>query len=180
MITEVCGHATAETLAARERVGLAKRLRAATAEIRRLAPLVSSERSEEQSEGWTAIEVLAHIAVLSGSFTTLALKAAAGQEANGELLEQIRARDVITPEFAKLPAEHLAQLAETYVDRVIRFLETPEPAAFGRPIRVAGDWLLSVDEVIRLGICAHLEMHIGQLTAAVKREGAVMLSAREG
>lgn len=174
-----CGLATADRLAARDCANLAERLRTATAEIHRLAPLVSSRMSGEQAKDWSAIEVLAHMAMLSAYFTTTALKAAAGQDVKGDLLEQIRARDLITPEFARLPALHLAELADTYLARAIGFLETPEPVALARLIQVADDWYLSVVEVIRLGVCAHLEMHLEQLRAAMEREGAVMSAARE-
>jgi hypothetical protein len=174
-----CGLATSGRLAARDCANLAERLRTATAEIHRLAPLVSSKISGEQAEDWSAIEVLAHMAMLSAYFTTTALKAAAGQDVKGDLLEQIRARDLITPEFTRLPALHLAELAETYLARAISFLETPEPVALARLIQVSGDWYLSVLEVIRLGVCAHLEMHLEQLRTAMEREGAVMSAPRE-
>jgi hypothetical protein len=145
----------------RERKILAERLRRASEQISALGARVQTERNEKAE--WTAHEVLAHIAVLSKFYGVLVHRIATGQEPSMALMEAVHLRDAVGHQMSQLePADLLRMIAADH-ERSIQTLLSATPADLRRPARLGDDVTMSAEDIARLPLVSHLELHVEQL-----------------
>src|SRR5919202_87155 len=113
--------------------------------------------------GWTAKEVLAHMAVLSKFYGTLTYRIGSGKLTEFDLLENVTQRDVAGEMMSRLPASQLVEMAVADPRRTAQYLRTASPADPRRPANVNGRLEISARDVAALPLCAHLELHLEQL-----------------
>lgn len=152
----------------RERHAQIERLERASA---RLADLVARMPERPAGAGgdgpdWTAHEVLAHIAVLSKFYGTLAYRVGTGALTELDLLAQLTQRDVAGEQAAARTAPELLELARADHRRTIDWLRSASLDDLRRTFDTGLGWHLSAADVVRLTLCAHLEQHLAQLEAA--------------
>jgi hypothetical protein len=150
----------------RERLALAERLEAASA---RLAPLVAQMGAPGAAPGagWSAHEILAHIAGLSKYYGVVAYRVGSGTTAEVDLLAAAREHDrVMRGLVARSPAELLAAIRADH-RRTLDWLRSAELGALARWADFGGGRTLRAEEILRLGLCAHLEIHLDQLERAL-------------
>jgi hypothetical protein len=146
----------------RDRLALAERLEAASARLATLVAQIGAARAAPRS-GWSAHEILAHIAGLSKYYGVVAYRVASGKTAQVDLLANVRERDRVTQELvAQSSAELLAAIQADH-RRTLDWLRSAELGALGRRADLGGGRTLSAEEILRLGLCAHLEIHLDQL-----------------
>ncbi|HYM97602.1 MAG TPA: hypothetical protein VET26_09880 [Candidatus Sulfotelmatobacter sp.] len=145
---------------------LADRLEKASARLAALGPRIESRRGDGE---WTAHEVLAHIAVLSKFYGVLVHKISSGQMTELNLLENVNVRDVAGDQMAQLEPSELLRMALADHRRTITTLRTAEVKALRRAARLENGTMLSAEDVARLPLVNHLELHVEQLEAALER-----------
>jgi hypothetical protein len=150
-----------DTYLDRERNILADRLRRASDELAALGPRISSRQSE--GNGWTAHELLAHIAVLSKFYGVLVHRIATGQLPNMDLLEAVHLRDTVGHQMALLEPSDLLRMTLADHDRTIHTLRTAEPKELRRSAELGDGITMSAEDIARLPLVSHLELHIEQL-----------------
>jgi hypothetical protein len=150
-----------DTYLDRERKILADRLKQASERIGALGPRIKSERSDR--EEWTAHELLAHIAVLSKFYGVLVHRIATGQEPNMDIMEAVHLRDAVGHQMALLEPPDLLRLIAADHDRTIETLRTATPTDLRRPASLGDDVTMSAEDIARLPLVSHLELHIEQL-----------------
>jgi hypothetical protein len=143
---------------------LADRLEKASARLAELGPRVTSGSGEDD---WSGHDVLAHIAVLSKFYGVLVHKISSGQMTELNLLDNVNARDVAGEQLARLEPADLVLMATADHQRTIKALRTSEPSALRRAARLEDGSGLTAEEVARLPLVAHLELHIQQLEKAL-------------
>ncbi len=149
-----------------EQRALAERLEAASA---RLAALVARMAGADANptEGWSTREILAHVAGLSKYYGVQAYRVGLGKTAVVDLLADVQQRDVVMQGLmAQSPAELLAA-AQADHQQTLDWLRAAQPAALSRRADVGAGRTLSAEEILRLGLCAHLEIHLDQLEQAL-------------
>ena len=149
-----------------EQRALAERLEAAST---RLAALVGrmAGANTNPTGGWSAQEILAHVAGLSKYFGILAYRVGSGKAADVDLLADVRQRDAVMEGLmARSPAE-LLTAAQADHRQTLEWLRAAQPAALSRQADVGAGLTLSAEEILRLGLCAHLEIHLDQLEQAL-------------
>jgi tetrahydrodipicolinate N-succinyltransferase len=147
-----------------ERMALADRLEKAS---ERLAPLAPRVMPGHGDQAWSAHEVLAHIAVLSKFYGVLFHKIASGKMTELELLSNVNLRDVMDEQMAKVdPAELLRMVLEDH-SRTIKALRAADAASLRREAKVDGQDVISAEQMVRLPLISHLELHIDQLERAL-------------
>ena len=149
-----------------EQRALAQRLEAASA---RLAALVGRMAGADASPsgGWSAQEILAHLAGLSRYFGVLAYRAGSGKATDVDLLADVRQRDVVMQRLMARPPAELLAAAQADHRQTLEWLRAAQPAALSRQADVGAGLTLSAEEILRLGLCAHLEIHLDQLELAL-------------
>jgi hypothetical protein len=150
-------------LFAHDRDVLVERLRAASERMRVLAQRIPDEPASVVHDDWTAREVLAHMAVLSKFYGVAAKKVAGGEWGDFDLLGHVSQRDVAGEQVAKLSPAQIVDIAFADHRRTIEFLRAADPATLARRVKVAEGITMSAEELCRLGVCAHLELHLEQL-----------------
>jgi hypothetical protein len=145
---------------------LADRLAAASARLSGLAERIAAAGSAANDE-WSAQETLAHVASLSKYYGVLAYKMARG-DAGMEWLGDVRGRDDATRELAThaSPAE-LVAATQTAHRRTLEWLREARIQDLTRRVRIGEGRHFSAEEIIRLGLCAHIEMHLEQIEQAL-------------
>ena len=146
---------------------LVRRLEAAGARVAELAASVSEEAAA--SDGWNAREVLAHVAVLSKFYGVAAKQVAAGAWAEIDLLAFVNQRDVAGEATARLPVDEIAAMAAADNRRTVEFLRNAEVESLYRRASIGEGVSWSAEEIVRLALCAHLELHLEQLARALGR-----------
>ena len=149
-----------------EQRALVERLEGASA---RLAALVGRMAGSDATPtgGWSTREILAHVAGLSKYYGVLAYRVGSGKAANVDLLADVRQRDAVLERLmARSPAELLAA-AQADHRQTLDWLRAAQPAALSRRADVGAGRTLSAEEILRLGLCAHLEIHLDQLEQAL-------------
>jgi hypothetical protein len=145
---------------------LVKRLEAAGARLReQIGRVVAGEGTEDGD--WNAHEVLAHVAVLSKFYGVAAKRIADGSWEEFDLLAFVSQRDVAGSEAARMPVAELAAAIEKDHGRTLEFLRAVDPRELYRRAAIGEGESMSAEEVIRLALCAHLELHLAQLEAAL-------------
>jgi hypothetical protein len=146
----------------RERVLLADRLQRISDRITELGPRVQAQTGDENPD-WNAHEILAHIAVVSKFYGVLVHRIASGKMQDMNLLEAVSLRDAAGHQMSQLPPEELVKLAVADQERTIHALRETESANLQKSARVDDGTSMTAEEVARLPLVAHLEMHVEQL-----------------
>jgi len=139
---------------------LADRLEKASSRLAALGPRVKAGPGGTE---WSQHELLAHIAVLSKFYGVLVHKISSGQMSEIDLLENVNLRDVVGEQMAQIEPAELLQMALADQARTLKLLRTVEPSSLRRKARMENGETMSADEVARLPLVNHLEMHVDQL-----------------
>jgi len=139
---------------------LADRLEKASSRLAALGPRVKAGPGGTE---WSHHELLAHIAVLSKFYGVLVHKISSGQMSEIDLLENVNLRDVVGEQMAQIEPAELLQMALADQARTLKLLRTVEPSSLRRKARMENGETMSADEVARLPLVNHLEMHVDQL-----------------
>jgi len=145
----------------RDRNLLADRLQRASDRLAEIAPRISAEKGD--GDQWNAHEVLAHLAVVSKFYGVLVHRIASGKLSNLNLLEAVNLRDAAGHQMSQLEPAELLRMTLADHERTINTLRTAEPASLRRTAHVDDSTTMSAEEVARLPLITHLEMHIEQL-----------------
>ena len=146
----------------RERDLLADRLQRVSDRIVELGPRVAAQPGDDDPE-WNAHEILAHIAVVSKFYGVLVHRIAAGKIQDMNLLEAVNLRDAAGQQMSQLPPEELVRMSIADQQRTIEALRGADASALQRSARVDGGSAMTAEEVARLPLVTHLEMHVEQL-----------------
>ena len=139
---------------------LADRLEKASAHLAELGARVQVGRGETE---WSQHEILGHIAVLSKFYGVLVHKISSGQMSEFDLLENVNLRDVVGEQMAQIEPAELLRMALADQARTLKLLRSVEPSSLRRKARQENGELISAEEIARLPLVSHLEMHIDQL-----------------
>ena len=143
---------------------LADRLETASARLAALGPRIKEGRGETE---WSHHEILAHIAVLSKFYGVLVHKISSGQMSEIDLLQNVNLRDVAGEQMAQIEPAELLRMTLADQARTLKLLRTVEPSALRRKAKLENGEMMSADEVARLPLVNHLEMHVDQLERAL-------------
>jgi hypothetical protein len=143
-----------------ERQVLADRLEKASARLAELGARVKAGAGETE---WSHHELLAHIAVLSKFYGVLLHKISSGQMSEIDLLENVNLRDVVGEQMAQIEPAELLRMALADQARTLKLLRAVEPPSLRRKARMENGEDMSAEEVARLPLINHLEMHVDQL-----------------
>ena len=156
-----------DVYADRERHLLADRLQRVSDRLAAIGPLVTRQVSE--GSDWTAHELLAHLAVLSKFYGVMVHRVATGKLPDLNLLEAVNLRDAAGQEMSQRDPAELLQMTLADHARTINELRTADTAALRRSARVDHDTSMTAEEIARLPLISHLEMHIDQLEKMLGR-----------
>jgi hypothetical protein len=152
-----------------ERRRLADRLEADSARLAKLAPTLTLPQSgKEETQGWTAHDILAHIAVLSKFYGTVVYRVGSGKLSQIELLEAVKSRDPAGEQLRSLPPDQLLDMIQRDHQRTIAYVRSADAAAMQRRAVLYEDFSMSAAEIAQLPLCAHLEIHLDQLERALR------------
>ncbi len=149
-----------------DRHALADRLEKASARLAEIGPRVKAGGGDGE---WSEHELLAHIAVLSKFYGVLVHKISSGQMAELDLLENVNLRDVVGEQMAQIEPAELLRMALSDHARTLKLLRTADAASLRRTATQENGQPISAEEVARLPLINHLEMHVDQLERAVSR-----------
>src|SRR6266702_4923858 len=150
-----------DTYLDRERNLLADRLQLASERLAALAPRIKAEQGDESS--WSAHEMLAHLAVLSKFYGVLVHRISSGQLPNMDLLEAVHLRDTVGHQMSQLEPADLLRVTVVDHERTIKTLRTTEVKALRQTAELGDGITMTAEEVARLPLISHLEMHIDEL-----------------
>lgn len=150
-----------DTYVDRERHLLADRLQQASDRLAALGPRVQPERSDK--EEWTAHELLAHIAVLSKFYGVLVHRVATGQQPTMDIMEAVHLRDAVGHQMSQLEPPDLLRMSIADHQRTIETLRTAAPKDLRREGELGDEVRLSAEDIARLPLVSHLEIHLEQL-----------------
>jgi len=152
-----------------ERRRLADRLEADSERLGKLAAALTLPHPErEDSEGWSAQEILAHIAVLSKFYGVLTSRVGSGKVSQIELLEAVQSRDPAGEQLSSLPPDQLLAMAQRDHQRTITYLREADAEAIQRRAVLYEGFSMSAAEIAQLPLCAHLEIHLDQLERTLR------------
>jgi hypothetical protein len=143
---------------------LADRLEKASARLAALGPRIKAGRGETE---WSEHEVLAHIAVLSKFYGVLVHKISSGKMSEVNLQENVNLRDVVGEQMVQMEPAELLRMALADQARTLLLLRTVEPSSLRRQAKLEDGTMMSAEEVARLPLVNHLEMHVDQLERAL-------------
>ena len=148
-----------------DRLNLANRLEAASRRLAEVGARVKAGRGDGRE--WSDHELLAHIATLSKFYGVLVHRVAGGQIAELNFLDSVHARDAAIDQAAALSPADLIRMALSDHERTIKTLRTTEPGALRRSVRIEGDTTMTAEEIARLPLISHVEMHVDQLVRSL-------------
>jgi hypothetical protein len=149
-----------------DRLALADRLQRASDRLAEYAPLVTAGRGQE-SAMWSAHEVLAHIVVLSKFYGVIFHKVSSGKMTELDLLNNVGLRDAMDEQMAQIEPGELIRMALEDHARTIKGLRAADAASMRRVVKVDRGETMTAEEVARLPLISHLELHIDQLMRAL-------------
>jgi len=152
----------------RERNLLADRLQRVSEHVAELGPRVKRHVDDTESE-WNAHEILAHIAVVSKFYGVLVHRIASGKLDDVNLLEAVSMRDAAGRQMAELEPDELARQAVADQQRTIKTLREVDPSSLERSARVGDGASMTAEQVARMPLITHLEMHVEQLEKMLSR-----------
>ncbi len=151
-LNEVQGH---------DRQVLADRLERASKRLAEIGPRVKPGRSD--GGDWSAVEVLAHIAGLSKFYGVMLHRIITGQVTDlNTFLQAAQMRDGAIDQMAGTDPAELLRMSLADHARTIAELRTADPAALRRAVALP-DGTMTAEEVARLPLISHIEMHLDQL-----------------
>jgi hypothetical protein len=124
-------------------------------------------RGDVPPQAWTAHEVLAHIVVLSKFYGVIFHKVSSGKMTELDLLNNVGLRDAMDEQMAQLEPKELIRMALEDHERTIKALRAADAASMRRVVKVDGGETMTAEEVARLPLISHLELHIDQLARAL-------------
>src|SRR5437016_13056623 len=145
----------------RERHLLADRLQRISDRLAEIGPQVSSRQSDEAE--WNAHEVLAHLAVVSKFYGVLVHRIASGKLTDMNLLEAVNLRDAAGKQMYEMDPAELLRLTVPAHQRTINTLRTADAASLQNSARVDDGTTMTAEEVARLPLITHMEMHVEHL-----------------
>ena len=143
---------------------LADRLEKASARLAAVGPRIKAGSGETE---WSHHEVLAHIAVLSKFYGVLVHKISSGKMNEVDLQENVNLRDVVGEQMAQIEPAELLRMALADQARTLVLLRTIETSALRRQVKLEDGTTMSAEEIARLPLVNHLEMHVDQLERAL-------------
>ena len=143
-----------------DRQVLADRLKKASARLAELGPSVQAGRGDTE---WSQHEVLGHIAVLSKFYGVLVHKISSSQMTEFDLLENVNLRDVVGEQMAQIEPSELLRMALADQARTLKLLREVAPSDLRRQAKQENGELITAEEIARLPLISHLEMHVDQL-----------------
>jgi hypothetical protein len=149
-----------------DRLALADRLQRASERLAEYGPLVS-EGHGQRGAGWSAHEVLAHIVVLSKFYGVIFHKVSSGKMTELDLLNNVGLRDAMDEQMAQIEPKELIRMALEDHARTIKGLRAADAVSMRRVVKVDGGETMTAEEVARLPLISHLELHIDQLMRAL-------------
>jgi DinB family protein/adenylate cyclase associated (CAP) protein len=155
---------------------LVERLEAASNRLEQVVGSIGpgGGRQAAPDGGWTARETLAHIVLVSQVLGWATWAVASGEQNEITIMSFLSLRDVAGEHFAKVSAQELLEIAQGEHLSTIEYLCMADAESLARRAKV-GPFELSAEEIGRLMLCAHLELHIEQLESALgtrRRSGA--------
>src|SRR5213080_1056496 len=145
----------------RDRNLLADRLQRASDRLAEIAPRISAEKGD--GDQWNAHEVLAHLAVVSKFYGVLVHRIASGKLSDMNLLEAVNLRDAAGKQMSELDPADLLRMTLADHQRTINTLRTADPSSLQNSARVDDGTTMTAEEVARLPLITHMEMHVEQL-----------------
>jgi hypothetical protein len=158
-------HGFLDEMIEHDRVALADRLQMASERLAEYGLLVTAGRSD--NDAWSAHEVLAHIVVLSKFYGVIFYKVSSGKMTELDLLNNVGLRDAMDEQMAQIEPKELIRMALEDHARTIQVLRAADAASMRRVVRVGGGETMTAEEVARLPLISHLELHIDQLLRAL-------------
>lgn len=152
----------------RERHLLADRLQRVSERVAELGPRVKRHVDDTESE-WNAHEILAHIAVVSKFYGVLVHRIASGKLDDMNLLEAVNMRDAAGRQMAELEPDELVRQAVADHRRTIKTLREVEPSSLEKSARIDDGSSMSAEQVARMPLVSHLELHVEQLEKMLSR-----------
>ena len=152
----------------RERLILADRLQRVSDRVAELGPRVISAVNDNDPE-WNAHETLAHIAVVSKFYGVLVHRIASGKVAEMGLLDAVNMRDAAGRQMAELDPEELVRQALADHARTLKTLREADVDSLERSARIDDGTPMTAEQVARLPLISHLEMHVEQLEKQLER-----------
>jgi hypothetical protein len=149
-----------------DRLMLADRLQRASERLAEYGQLVTGGHGG-QGSAWSAHEVLAHIVVLSKFYGVVFHKVSSGKMTELDLLNNVGLRDAMDEQMAQIEPKELIRMAVEDHARTIRGLQAADAASMRRVVDVGGGETMTAEEVARLTLVSHLELHIDQLARAL-------------
>jgi hypothetical protein len=143
---------------------LADRLERASARLAAVGPRIKAGSGETE---WSHHEVLAHIAVLSKFYGVLVHKISSGKMSEVDLQENVNLRDVVGEQMAQIEPAELLRMALADQARTLELLRTIETSSLRRQAKLEDGTMMSAEEIARLPLVNHLEMHVDQLERAL-------------
>jgi uncharacterized damage-inducible protein DinB len=152
----------------RERHLLADRLQRVSERVTELGPRVKRHIDDSESE-WNAHETLAHIAVVSKFYGVLVHRIASGKLDGMNLLEAVNLRDSAGRQMAELEPDELVRQAVADHQRTIKTLREVDPSSLEKSARIDDGTSMSAEQVARMPLISHLELHVEQLERMLSR-----------
>jgi len=158
-----------------DRLALADRLQRASERLAEYGQLVTAGHGEQGGAqggvplqiAWSAHEVLAHIVVLSKFYGVIFHKVSSGKMTELDLLNNVGLRDAMDEKMAQIEPKELIRMALEDHARTIKGLRAADAASMRRVVKVDGGETMTAEEVARLPLISHLELHIDQLARAL-------------
>ena len=147
-----------------DRLALADRLQRASERLAEYSELVTAGHGDGS---WSAHEVLAHIVVLSKFYGVIFHKVSSGTMTELDLLNNVGLRDAMDEQMAQIEPKELTRMALEDHARTIKALRAADAASMRRIVKVDGGETMTAEEVARLPLISHLELHIDQLARAL-------------
>jgi hypothetical protein len=147
-----------------DRQVLADRLERASSRLGELGPRVRAGGGDAE---WSQHELLAHIAVLSKFYGVLVHKISSGQMSELDLLQNVNLRDVLGERLAQIEPAELLRMALADQARTLELLRATTASSMRRTAKQENGELISAEEIARLPLVNHLEMHLDQLERAL-------------
>ncbi len=155
-----------------ERRSLLARLGQAAERLHELASRVEDEPPSDRQE-WTPKEILAHFAMFLGFYVQLVRDVVDGKVSELNLLRKFQGRDVIGQRLVRRTSAELAQFAAAALKELLEWLHSAPPTDFSKGCQVDSGLpetrFVSVSDLVRLPLCAHMELHLDQLEHALRR-----------
>ena len=152
----------------RERNLLADRLQLVSERVAELGPRVQRVVDEDNAE-WNAHEILAHITVVSKFYGVLVHRIASGKLDEMNLLDAVNMRDAAGRQMAELEPEELARQSVSDQQRTIKALREMDASSLQKSARLDDGTSMTAEDVARMPLVSHLEMHVEQLERMLSR-----------